>query len=77
MVDIAGSDTSPEKVKEVINAIDAILGKGKFTIKAWHSNNLEIDQDPNENPVSFLGHQWNKETDSIALKRETVNSDLS
>ena len=75
--DIAGSDTSPEKVKEAINCIDTILSKGKFTIKVWHSNNSEIDQHPNENPVSLLGHLWNKETDSIALKRETVNADLS
>ena len=77
MGDIAGSDTSLEKVKEVINGIDAILCKGKFTIKAWHSNSSEIDQDPSENPVSLLGRQWDKKADSIALKRETVNADLS
>ena len=32
--DIAGSDTSLEKVIEVTNGIDAILCKGKFAIKA-------------------------------------------
>ncbi|CAB3986904.1 Hypothetical predicted protein [Paramuricea clavata] len=37
----------------------------------------EIDQDGNENPVSLLGHQWNKKADSIALKSETVYTDLS
>ena len=59
--DIAGSDTSLEKVKEVTNGIDAILCKGKFTIKARHSNSSEIDQDPSENPVSLLGHQlWHR-----------------
>ncbi|CAB4042137.1 Hypothetical predicted protein, partial [Paramuricea clavata] len=53
------------------------LGKGKFAIKAWHSNSSEIDQDGNENPVSLLGHQWKKKADSIALKSETVYTDLS
>jgi hypothetical protein len=28
-------------------------------------------------PVSLLGHQWNKKADSIALKSETVYTDLS
>jgi hypothetical protein len=74
--DVAGSETSPEKVKKVVDGIDTILGKGKFAIKAWHSNSPEIDQDGNENPVSLVGHQWNKKADS-ALKRETVYTDLS
>ena len=72
-----GSDASPEKVKEMTAGIDAILSKGKFTIKAWHSNSPGIDQDPNENPGSLLGHRWDKKADSIALKREAVNADLS
>ncbi|CAB4028854.1 Hypothetical predicted protein [Paramuricea clavata] len=55
--DVAGSETSPEKVKKVVDGIDTILGKGKFAIKAWHSNSPEIDQDGNENPVSLLGRQ--------------------
>ena len=75
--DVAGSETSPEKVKKVVDGIDTILGKGKFAIKAWHSDSPEIDQDGNENPVSLLGHQWNKKADSIALKSETVYTDLS
>jgi hypothetical protein len=77
--DVAGSETSPEKVKRVVDGIDTILGKGKFAIKAWHSNSPEIDQDGNENPVSLLGNQWNKKADSIALKSETctVYTDLS
>ncbi|CAB3985131.1 Hypothetical predicted protein [Paramuricea clavata] len=70
--DVAGSETSPEKVKKVVDGIDT-----KFAIKAWHSNSPEIDQDGNENPVSLLGHQWNKKADSIALKSETVYTDLS
>ena len=74
--DIAGSDTSLEKVIEGTNGIDEILCNGTFAIKAWHSNSSEIDQDPSENPVSLLGHQWDKKADSIALKRETVNADL-
>ena len=75
--DVAGSETSPEKVKKVVDGIDTILGKGKFAIKAWHSNSPEIDQDGNENLASLLGHQWNKKADSIALKSETVYTDLS
>jgi hypothetical protein len=35
----------------VVDGIDTILGKGKFAIKAWHSNSPEIDQDGNENPA--------------------------
>ena len=61
----------------MVDGIDSILGKGKFAIKAWHSNSPEIDQDGNENPVSLLGHQWNKKADSIVLKSETVYTDLS
>ncbi len=64
--DITGSDASLEKVKEMTTGINAILSKGKLTIKAWHSNSAEIDEDPNENPVSILGHQWDKKADSIA-----------
>jgi hypothetical protein len=79
--DIAGSKTTPEKAKELIDGIDAMLRKftikGTFTIKAWHSNSPEIDQVPNENPVSLLSHLWDKKADSIALKRATVNADLS
>ncbi|CAB4012647.1 Hypothetical predicted protein, partial [Paramuricea clavata] len=75
--DVAGWETSPEKVKKVVDGIHTILGKGKFAIKTWHSNSPEIDQDGNENPVSLLGHQWNKKADSIALKSETVCTDLS
>ena len=74
--DIAGSETVPEKVKDIIAGIDAILNKGKFTIKLWHSNCREIDQAPDENPVNLLGHQWDKKADSISLKRETVKADL-
>jgi hypothetical protein len=28
--DVAGSETSPEKVKKVVDGIDTVLGKGKF-----------------------------------------------
>ncbi|CAB4015097.1 Hypothetical predicted protein, partial [Paramuricea clavata] len=75
--DVAGPETSPEKVKKVVDGIDTILGKSKFAIKAWHSNSPEIDQDGNENPANLLGHQWNMKTDSIALKSETVYTDFS
>ncbi|CAB4015909.1 Hypothetical predicted protein [Paramuricea clavata] len=59
--DVAGSETSPEKVKKVVDGIDTILGKGKFAIKAWHSNSPEIDQDGNENPNLWAaGYQWDE-----------------
>ncbi|CAB4003478.1 Hypothetical predicted protein [Paramuricea clavata] len=68
---------APEKVKKVIDAIDTILGKGKFAIKAWHSNSPKIDQDGNDNPVSLLGHQWNKKADSNCFEEREVLADLS
>jgi hypothetical protein len=66
-----------QKYHRFFDGIDTILGKGKFAIKAWHSNCPEIDQDGSENPVSLLGHQWNKKADGFALKSETVYTDLS
>lgn len=74
--DIAGSEATPEKAKEVTAGIDAILGKGKFAIKAWHSNNPEVDQVPGEDCVNLLGHQWDKKADCISLKKNVVKADL-
>ena len=42
--DVGGSRESTAKVKQITNDIDAILKKGHFQIKAWHSNQAEIDQ---------------------------------
>jgi len=36
--DVGGSRETTEKVKQMTNGIDAILKKGHFQIKAWHSN---------------------------------------
>ena len=47
--DIAASEATPDKAKEVTSGVDAILAKGKFAIKAWHSNNPKVDQASSEN----------------------------
>ncbi|PFX12669.1 hypothetical protein AWC38_SpisGene23332 [Stylophora pistillata] len=42
--DIAGSKSNSTEARKIKKEIDTILGKGKFQIKAWHSNCSEIDQ---------------------------------
>ena len=59
------------------SGIDAILSKGKFAIKAWHSNNPEVDEVPSENCVNLLGHQWDKKADSISMKKDAIKAALN
>ena len=64
--DIAGSGSKLDEVREVTNSINAILNKGKFSMKAWDSNHPEVDQDPSEYPVN-LGLALKK--NGLALKK--------
>ena len=63
MDDITGSKSNSTDAKKIIKEIDTVLGKGKFQMKAWHSNCSEID---------LLGHKWDKEEDKFTFKKENV-----
>ena len=66
--DIEGSRESEAKRKQVTSEIDTILQTGQFQIKAWHSNNKNIDQ-TEEEFTDFLGHKWNKVHDTFTFKK--------
>ena len=74
--DIGGSIESEAKCKQVTSEIDAILQTGQFRIKAWHSNNKNIDQ-TDEEFTDFLGHKWNKTYDMFTFKKNSIVSDGS
>lgn len=42
--EIGGSRPTTVEAKHVTSTIDAVLGKGRFQVKAWHSNSQEVDQ---------------------------------
>ena len=69
--DIGGSRENEDKSKQITSEIDAILSKGQFQIKQWHSNNKKIDQTDEEH-VDFLGHKWNKVRDTITFKKTEI-----
>ena len=72
--DIGGSKEDEEKAKRVVEEIDAILGTGKFEVKAWrHSNHENVDQ-TNENSTNFLGYKWNKVEDTFTFKKQEIAS---
>ena len=58
--DIGGSRENEDKSKQITSEIDAILSKGQFQIKQWHSNNKKVDQKDEEH-VDFLRHHYFKE----------------
>ena len=75
--DVGGSRETTEKVKQITNDIDAILKKGHFQIKAWHSNEAEIDQSNGERYTDLLGLRWDKQADKFTLKKnELGHSDI-
>ena len=51
---IGGSRENEDKTKQITSEIDAILSKGQFQIKQWHSSNKKVDQTDEEH-VDFLG----------------------
>ena len=70
--DAGGSKATLTEAKQITNAIDAILGKGQFQIKAWHSNRKEIDQSNGERFTDLLGHRWDKQEDSFFFKKDVI-----
>ncbi|XP_068742038.1 uncharacterized protein [Montipora capricornis] len=71
--DIGSSKATTTEVKQIISDIDAILKKGHFQIKAWHSNRAEIDQSNGERWADLLGLRWDKQTDKFSLKRNKLD----
>ena len=51
---VVGSLENEDKIKKIASEIDAILSKGPFQIKQWHSSNKNVDQADKEH-VDFLG----------------------
>ena len=49
-----------------------LLGKSQFQIKVWHSNSQEVEQASGERHTDFLGHRWDKQEDTFALKKDSV-----
>ena len=75
--DVGGSRETTEKVKQITNDIDAILKKGHFQIKVWHSNEAEIDQSNGKRYTDLLGLRWDKQADKFTLKKnELGHSDV-
>ena len=72
--DIGGSRQKVSEAKKVIEDIDTILGKGKFQVKAWHSNHKAMDHSDGEQSVDLLGHRWNKKTDKFTFKKREITS---
>ncbi|XP_068735180.1 uncharacterized protein [Montipora capricornis] len=71
--DIGSSKATTTEAKQIICDIDAILKKGHFQIKAWHSNRAEIDQSNGERWADLLGLRWDKQTDKFSLKRSKLD----
>ena len=71
--DIVFSDETTLKASEAITEVDTILAEGKFNVKLWNSNVLEIDQNIEETIVDVLGHVWYKRRDTISLKSKNLS----
>ena len=70
---IGSSKATTTEAKQIISDIDAILKKGHFQIKAWHSNRAEIDQSNGECWADRLGLRWVKQTDKFSLKKNELD----
>ena len=73
--DIGGSREDEARCKRITDEIDAILATGQFQIKAWHSNNKNIDQTDQEF-TDFLGHKWYKTHDKFSFKKNEIDVDV-
>ena len=71
--DIGGSRETTAKAKQITNDIDAILEKGHFQIKTWHSNQAEIDQFNGARFTDLLGLRWDKHTDKFTFKKNELS----
>ena len=70
--DIGRSRSTAPEAKHVTTTVEEVLGKGQFQIKAWHSNSPEVDQTSGERYTDLLGHKWDKQEDTFAVKKESV-----
>ena len=70
--DIGGSRETVSKAKQIISHIDAVLAKGNFQIKTWHSNEAEIDQSNGERFTDLLGLSWDKQLDTFTFKKNDL-----
>ena len=70
--DIGGSRETVTKAKQIISHIDAVLAKGNFQIKTWHSNEAEIDQSNGERFTDLLGLSWDKQLDTFTFKKNDL-----
>nr|XP_039264546.1 uncharacterized protein LOC120340370 [Styela clava] len=71
--DVSHSVSNHILANKVINDVDQILIRGKFSIKIWNSNHPEVDQNPGEKVVDVLGHSWNKTDDSFSSKFKDIS----
>ena len=69
---IGGSRETTAKTKQLTNDIDTIPKKGRLQIKAWHSNETEIDESKGERNTDQLGLRWYKQTDKFTLKKNEL-----
>ena len=72
MDDINGSRETTAKAKQITNDIDTILKEGHFRIKAWHSDQTEIDQSNSERHTDLLRLRWDKQTNKFTLKKNEL-----
>ena len=64
---VVSSLENEDKIKKITSEIDAILSKGPFQIKQWHSSKKKVDQ-ANKEHVDFLGKKWNKVRETVTLR---------
>ncbi|XP_015767845.1 PREDICTED: uncharacterized protein LOC107346552 [Acropora digitifera] len=74
--DIGGFRENKARCNKVTSEIDAILSTGQFQVKAWHSNNKNVNQSDEERP-DFLGHKWIKVLDKISFKKSKIVANLT
>ena len=74
--DIGGSRENEARCKKVTSEIDATLSTGQFQVKAWHSNNKNVNQSDEERS-DFLGHKWIKVLDKISFKKSEIVANLT
>ena len=56
MDDISHSTATAEDAIRARDEVDAVLARGKFDIKTWHSNHAAVDDNPDEPTIDVLGH---------------------
>lgn len=73
MDDIADSKDDVCVVEKTIAEVNSVLKDGCFGIKAWFSNDPNVDKSGQES-VNLLGHNWLKATDEFTLKAKNFKN---